>query len=745
MRESVKFCSKSVLIAVICLSVIAKPELGQSVKSTDSSKRNRLFRHNHDRAAFNAEHDKVTDRAQRILQSTYPTIDVKNFRREQTLVFRNPMPSTTEPHTKFTYALKSDRDASATSPANTLGEPKSVFLGNDKAYVVLQMSDKANLDNEYLFITVSNATVSTTFRSEEKIYQYYDSGASGMMGISLGLAIVYMIFACCCWCGGLRQFYHLIKIPQMIFMLTLLASKPQAATFFSLLQNFRHNLFDIVPNPVVINEQMGNECQLPIQFFAEMLSCHVYNSLKNYVLGFIIFSVGYGFVVTNKFHDRDFFIKLRKTFDYHIFMLAILPDVGIAVYLNAVAGLNNSVLSFGFLLCVLLMIWYVHIFNTVMGYYFSDDKQELAEFLKFFIFSRSNVTKDDNNLGLKFLAVVLEHLKILVVVTMIALFFNAPKTQMVIVFLAYLLNAAFLLVFRPYSNLLQNLFFAGSDLAFFLIVVLTYARHDSFDKIGVESREQRYGDAQAAMVFIIFFLNLFVYIVPALKGTDKQAVLHHPSQEVNEDTHGPLHEKSAKNTEVESQKMHHVDSKETLTKEMLSKQKTPVVEREVHTADARSGRLFTQPSEIPLNREEQVPMKPKETENPAMQPQRKKIEVKGMPPSTQKELKPSEEHSLRGEVDKSHESMGRHMPPTAHHSTHQPRVNNLISVPVEPSNAQPTNQAQSSPRIDASPPNEQQSSQVGRSSDLPPVKTGKIPVRRTVKPSDAKNQDFEGM
>jgi hypothetical protein len=316
---------------------------------------------------------------------------------------------------------------------------------------------------------------------------------------------------------------------------------------------------------------------------------------------------------------------------------------------------------------------------------------------------------------------------------------------MVIVFLAYLLNAAFLLVFRPYSNLLQNLFFAGSDLAFFLIVVLTYARHDSFDKIGVESREQRYGDAQAAMVFIIFFLNLFVYIVPALKGTDKQAVLHHPSQEVNEDTHGPLYDKNAKNIEVESQKMHHVDSKETLTKEMLSKQKTPVVEREVHTADARSGRLFTQPSEIPLNREEQVPMKPKETENPAMQPQRKKIEVKGMPPSTQKELKPSEEHSLRGEVDKSHESMGRDMPPTAHYSTHQPRVNNLISVPVEPSNAQPTNQAQSSPRIDVSPPNEQQSSQVGRSSDLPPVKTGKIPVRRTVKPSDAKNQDFEGM
>lgn len=747
MRGSVKLYSTSVLIAVLCLSVSVRADHSHNAKSVGDSKRNRLFSHDPEHAAIKAENDRLTDRAQRILQTTYPTIDIKNFRRDQTLVFKNPMMSTTA-NVTLSFALASDPDGSATSPSKTLDAPKSIFLGNDKTYVVVQMNEKTNLENEYLYLTVNNSNVYTTYRSAEKIYQYYDSGASGMIGVSLGLAIVYMIFACCCWCGGVRQFYHLIKIPQMLFMLTLLASKPQAANYFSLLQNFRHNLFDVVPNPVVIDEQMGNECQLPIQFFAEMLSCHVYNSLKNYVLGFIIFTVLYGFIATNKFHDRHFFIRLRKTFDYHIFMLTIMPDVGIAIYLNAVAGLNNSVLSFGFLLSVLLIIWYVHIFNTVLGYYFGDQKEELVEFLKFFVFSRSKVTKDDTKLGLKFLAVMLEHLKILVVVTMIALFFNAPRTQMVIVFLAYLLNAAFLLAFRPYSNLLQNLFYAGSDLAFFLIVVLTFARHDSFNKISTESREKRYGDAQSAMVFIVFFLNLFVYIVPALKGHDRQAVLHRPSQEINEDTNAQL--KSGKSSEVgEPEIVHHVDSKEVVTKEILTKQKTPVVERDVHTADARSSRQFTQGSEIPLNKEEQIPMKPKETENPAMQPPRKKVEIKGMAPSTQKDLKPSEEMLLRSEVDKSHDNLhanpGRDMPPTAQHSTHQPRVNNLISSPVEPSLAQSTNQAQSLARIDAHPSNEQHNSQVARSGELPPVRPGKVPVRRTFKPSDAKNQDFEGM
>ena len=692
----------------------------------------------------------VTNRAARILATNYSTIDIKNFRRDQTLIFRNIFGFNDQTDLSTKFSLKSDRDGTADAPKYLIDKPKSVFWGNSKEFIILQMDPATTIDHEYIFLSVgvTNATT-TTYRSEELIYQYYDSNASSSLGVSLALAIVYMLFACCCWCGGMPQVYILIRIPQMLFMLTLLAAKPQAATYFSFLENFRHNLFSVIPNPVVIDEQNGNECQPPVQFFAEMLSCHVYNTLKNYVLAFLIFSVFYAFIVTNKFHDRDLFMRLRKVMDYHIFMLAIFPDVAIAIYLNAVAGLNNSVMSFGFLLSLLLIIWYAHIFNNILGAYFRKDRQQVVDFLRFFVFSRSNLTVADPKLGLKFLAVMLDFLKIFIKVTMIVLFFNAPKTQMVVVFLVYLLNVVFLVACRPYSNIFQNVFYAASDLAFFLIVVLAYAAHSAFDNTSMAAKENRYGGAQAALVIIVFLVNLFNFLIPALKGNDAQTVLHRPSEDVPVDTG-----KDKAKVKVEADRPHHVDIKEATPKDYLGKPKT--LERDIHTAEARSNSRFTEGSELPLNREEQMPMKPKESENPAVNTGKRKVEIKGMAPGglskDHKESRPSEEILLRGDVIRSQEqlpptSQNRDQPPTAHSSQVQPRKNNLISSQVVEHGQQPVSnsQIQSPARFDGTPQNEAGASQIGRSSELPPVKTGKVPIRKTFKPANVQNQDFEGM
>ena len=313
--------------------------------------------------------------------------------------------------------------------------------------------------------------------------------------------------------------------------------------------------------------------------------------------------------------------------DFHMIMLSIFPDVSIAIYLNAVAGLTNSVLSIGFLMSVLLGIWYVHIFKTVIGYYYDQNKEHLLEFLRFFVFSRNRLTETDPKLGMKFLAVLLDYLKIFIVVTMIALFYNAPKTQMVIVFLAYLLNSIFLLVVRPYTNIFQNVFFATSDLAFFIIVVLTYARHENFEKTTMATKELKYGDAQSAMVFIIFFVNHFNYLIPVLKGQDSQAIIHKTEDGIQDEVSD--HELQGKSStiikrEPEADKPHHVDQKEQNTTKEYLKPKA-AIERDIHTSDARSNSRITEGSELPLNKEEQVPMKPKESENPAMNIGKKKI------------------------------------------------------------------------------------------------------------------------
>ena len=758
MREEVRKLSKTILIVVLCCSVLSSGAGNMALQKDQEMKQPRLFGFTEISAEKN-DHQKIKERAQRLLATTYPTLEIQNFRRDQTLVFKNTFGFSSDTDLSTQFTLKSDSTGNADSPSRVLEKPKSVFWGNDRQYIVLQMDEKTELDNEYLYLSVANSLNSKVYRSQDRIYQYYDSGASTTMGASLGIAIVFMLFACCCWCCGARQFVLLIRIPQMIFMLAFLGSKPQAASYFSLLENFRHNLFSIIPNPVVIDEQNGNECQLPIQFFSEMLSCHVYNTVRNYVLSFIIFSIFYAFIVSNKFHDRKFFIRLRNTMDIHIFMLTIFPDVAIAIYLNAVAGLTNSVLSIGFFFSILLVVWYVHIFKTVIGYYFQHNNAQLIAFLKFFVFSRNRLTDTDPKLGIKLLAVMLDYLKIFIIVTMIALFYNAPKTQMVIVFLVYLFNAAFLIAVRPYVNMLQNIFFATSDIAFFIIVVLTFARQNTFDSTSMNTKEGRYGGAQSAMIIIIFIVTHCNFLIPMIKGQDSQAVIHKTEEGIQDEASAnELQGKSSTilKREPEADKPHHVDQKEPVvaSSNYLGKPKVP--ERDIHTAEGRTTSKATEGSEIPLNREEQVPMRPKESENPALNIGKKKIEIKGVHPTAlgNKDPKQSEDHLLRS--DHLHENVpptseNREQPATAHQSHYQPKKNNLLVSEhiekAEPTNATPTptSQIHSMARLDGVSPNDPQHHQSARSSELPPVKTGKVPVRKTFKPAEVKNQDYEGM
>lgn len=764
MKKFESLLPKALLMAVLCCGVLAQSGDVLDAAPQIDSKPNRLLRTAKEIAAPKAEVEGIKERASRILSTTYPVISVRNYRRAQTLVFKNKFNFDSSTNlTQHFSSLKTDADSSADSPSNALAPPKAVSWGSNYDYIVIEMDEKTQIDNQYLFLSVGNTSTPVVWRSDEKIYQYYDSSANGNLVISLVLAILFIFIACCCWVFGNRQSFLLVRIPQMLFMLNLMGSKPHAANVFSFLENFRYNLLNFVPSPVAIEELMGNECQPPIQFFAEMMSCHAYNTLKNYVVGFLIFTIFYAYLITNKAHDREFFQKLQKTMNYHIYMLAIFPDVAIAIYLNAVAPLGNSVVSSGFFFSLILIIWYVHIFSSVIGSYYYHNSQKVVDFLTHFVFSRSNLTVSDPKIGLKLLAVLFEYLKIFIKVTMIVLFFNAPKTQMVIIFLVYLFNAVFLLVFRPYTNIFQNVFFATSDLAFFIIVVLAYSSNDTFDSTTMSTKENRYGSAQSAMVFIIFFVNIFNFFIPILKGQDAQVVIHKTNESVIED--GSNQELNGKTSttilkkEPEADKPNQVDQKELEragSRDFLGKPKP--VDRDIHTAEGRSNSRFTEGSELPLNREEQIPMKPKETENPALAHGKKKVEIKGLPPTSHKEMKPSEENLLRGDVNKSQEHLpslnnqGKDHETTAQNS-HQPKKNNLITTPVEPSPNPSTNQAnqpgsqiQSLARLDQAPPADHNSSQLARSSELPPVRpAGKVPVRRTFKPNDVKNQDFEGM
>lgn len=707
----------------------------------------------------------------RLLATSYPTIEVNNFRKSQTLVFLNIFDLKESANLSSQLSFKSNSDGAADLPASRDLAAKSVFWGNKRDFIAVQLEDKIQISQEYLYISVNNGNASATYRSAERVYHYYDSSSAANLSISLVLAALFMVLACTCWFSGVRQFVLLIRIPQMLFMLNLMAAKPQAANVFSFLDNFRYNLFSIIPNPVIIDELSGIECQPPIQFFAEMLSCHSYNSLKNYVLTFLVYIIMYAFLLTNKFQDREYFVRLRKTMDIHIFMLAILPDVCIAIYLNAVAGLSNSVLSLGFLFGSLLALWYFHIFSSIIGDFYHHNRAKTVEFLRYFIFSRNNLSESDPKLGLKLLAVCLDYLKILVKVTMIALFYNAPKTQMVLIFLAYLFNAAFLVVFRPYTNLFQNIFFAASDVAFFILVVLAFGAHDNFATTATTTKEDKIGGAQSAMVFLIFCFSMFNFFIPILKGNDDSAtVVPLPTQTSKEGAKERGNERRPsgmlEKPEIDLEntiKMDQSDSDKRQSKKNILGKPQPS-EKEKQANDSRRNSKVQERSEMPFIKDEEQPIKSKEVDASTTHTGKKhldQVEVHRNPASKFKndeydrphESLQSEDNLLRGNIDTNHGPIPAEVHKTEQssnsHLHHQPKKNNLIGVSKAGEHPQTSGHVQdhrphTDRYVDMRSQNKQESEDK-HDNHLPALRSGKGPIRRTLKLANTNQHDFEGM
>jgi hypothetical protein len=475
---------------------------------------------------FEGHENIISESTSRLLEVTkdnIPPVSVSSARRGPILLFKNIFELEEQ---DLKYAIV--RPFNPSEPSSSPRPPyptTSIHFANTPQWILVNLEEGVNIDNQYLQLVIpwEGQKGELTINSHETVYHYSSSSASGTLTFSLVLAIIYMAFSCICWACGVRQFYHLIKIAQMLYMVNLLASRPKSALIYSYLEGFRHNIFNIIPNPVVIDEFNGVECQPAIEFFSEGWSCHAYNSLRNYVLGFIIYIVLYCFVKVNKFHEVAYWNNLKDAFKIKVFMLTIMPDVLIAIYVNAAGGPYNSVMSLGFLFCLLLIFWYGYIIASYFSLWIERNDDFIC-FMHHFVFSRTPLSIRDSRLGVKFMAVMLDQLKIIIIVTMIGLFNNAPKTQLVIVFLAYLLHAIFLFVVRPWNGLGQNILFGLSDLCFFILVLLIFVSHSGFFTYSTSYKEDNLATGQAVMYFLILACNLIVFAIPILKGHDKSTV-----------------------------------------------------------------------------------------------------------------------------------------------------------------------------------------------------------------------------
>ena len=316
----------------------------------------------------------------------------------------------------------------------------------------------------------------------------------------------------------------------------------------------------------------------------------------------------------------------------------------------------------------------------------------------------------------------------------------------------YLLNAIFLLVFRPYTNIMQNVFCAASDLAFFIIVVLAFASESSFYKTSVDAKEKAYGGAQMAMVFIIFFVTLVNFILPILKAHDSHHISHQSSDAVKEHSDNEELQRrtsSIKQTKEPEEYKSPIKEQKLIEHATIKEELGQQNQQQKYDSkqDLKNNRL-TEGSEFPLNREEQLPMRPKETENPALKVGKRKLDIAGH--STHKENTHAEGNNYLGDVERSNENHShlnpaKDQPPTAQNSFHQPKRNNLVGTNIEPVHSPDVNLSQPVDRLNPASSPENKSPQLGKTSELPPVK-GKLVIKKPTKVNvNVSNQDFDGM
>lgn len=134
-------------------------------------------------------------------------------------------------------------------------------------------------------------------------------------------------------------------------------------------------------------------------------------------------------------------------------------------------------------------------------------------------------------------------------------------------------------------------------------------------------------------------------------------------------------------------------------------------------------------------------MKPRESEHLGAPVHSRKIQVKGHRPQAPELGRQSEENLLR-HGHKSDEEDNRAEELASREQRLKPKMNNLIGLHQ---NKPEGSNMESLGNLNDDEHNRDIPTPALRSGELPPVKTGKVPIRRAFKPADVQQQDFDGM
>lgn len=386
--------------------------------------------------------------------------------------------------------------------------------GFEKGWTILKVRLSSSVDRSRLFLQKQDSSVTD---SGNQLYFYEVSSAWKSAGKLLSW--LYLIMSGILWVLGVKQYYLLIRNAQLFFLINLLCMKSSPSKLFYLLDSFSVTLFNVISNPVEIPQTSKVNCQPAVHFLVQGMSCHTYNSLKDYVLGVLIFAAISAFLHVNKFSHLAFWADWKASVNFRVLLFAVMPFTLTAAFLNSTAGLSNSVLSLGFLFGLSLLAVYGYLFVWLFKLWKSDDV-ELIHFLKFYSFSRSELSNYDSRSNRIAFAVLAEQVKSFLIAVIVGLFSNSPNGQPAAIMLIYLSNALIVLFLRPYKFILQTLFVAVSDICMFMVFALLLDASRRFESLSMADLEDGLGKACVAFFIIPYCLTILLFGLPILKGKD---------------------------------------------------------------------------------------------------------------------------------------------------------------------------------------------------------------------------------
>lgn len=383
--------------------------------------------------------------------------------------------------------------------------------GFEKGWTILKARLSSNVERHRLFLLRRDNSIEDT-----GLQLYYYDVSSAWKSAGELLSWIYLILSGVFWVFGVKQFYLLIRNAQLFFLVNLLCTRSSPSKLFYLLDSFSTTLFNVIPNPISIAQV---NCQPSVRFTVQDMSCHSYNSLKDYVLGLLIFAVISVFLLINKFSHLPFWAGWKATVNLRVLLFAVMPFTLTAAFLNSTAGLTNSVLALGFLFGLVLLAVYGYLFMWLFKLWKSDDV-ELINFLRFFSFSRSELSSYDSKSNKIAFAVLAEQMKSFLVAIITGLFSNSPNGQPASIMIVYLLNAVLVMMVRPYKFFLQSVFMAVSDICMFMVYALLLDASRRFESLSMQELEDGLGETCVAFFVISYCLTILLYLLPILKGQD---------------------------------------------------------------------------------------------------------------------------------------------------------------------------------------------------------------------------------